>query len=130
MLRIDRLERGPLRLFTPPGTSNVIMIEGVLRELDPAQWLTPLIDDIHKQATRARSSEVVLDLRGLAYANAAAWKCIVYWVRLLKEATDAPYRLCILAEEKHRWQQVGMTALRVFGEERLEIVMYRDGQRG
>jgi hypothetical protein len=118
-----------LRLFAAPGSDNVVVLEGVLREADPAMWLLPLIDDIHARATRDRLQLVVFDLRTLTYANAAAWKCIVYWVRRLKDVSDAPYRLCILGDEKHRWQQVGMSTLRVFGEERLDIVMYRDGQR-
>jgi hypothetical protein len=126
---VDRYQRGPLSLYSPVGSDNVVVLEGVLREQDPAMWLGPIIDDIHRCATREGLRQVVLDLRGLTYANAAAWKCIVYWVRLLKEPSDKPYKLSILADEKHRWQQVGMTTLRVFSEERLEIVMYRDGQR-
>jgi hypothetical protein len=125
---VEPFARGPLRVAAPKDSYNVVALEGVLREQDPAAWLCPLIDEIHARATRERFKEVVLDLRPLEYANAAAWKCIVYWVRLLKETSDSPYRLRIYADDKHRWQQVGMSALRVFGQDRLEIITYREGR--
>jgi hypothetical protein len=126
---VERMERGQLRVYTPTGSHNVIVFEGVLREPEPAEWLCPLIDELHARANKEAFREIVLDLRLLAYANAAAWKCIVHWVRRLKDPSPSPYRLRILADEKHRWQQIGMTTLRVFGEQRLEITVYRDGRR-
>ena len=127
-LRIESIERHALRVFNPPGRANTIVFEGVLREPNPTEWLCPLIDEIHRQANARELKEIVLDLRPLEYANAAAWKCIVYWVRLLKDPSPSPYKLHLMADEKHRWQQVGMTALRVFGEKRLEITVYRHGR--
>jgi hypothetical protein len=125
-LLVERLERGPLRVFSSDQTPNGLVMEGVLREPDPAAWLCPLIDSVHTRAARDGLAEVVLDLRALEYANAAAWKCIVYWVRLLGDGSK--YRLRILTDQKHRWQQVGMTALRVFAQQRLEITEYRAGR--
>ncbi|HZS40075.1 MAG TPA: hypothetical protein VFF06_24765 [Polyangia bacterium] len=122
------IERGPLRVFARAGSHNVVAFEGVLREQDPAAWLCPLIDTIHARATDEHFKEVVLDLRRLEYANAAAWKCIVYWVQLLKDGGESSYHLRIYSDDKHRWQHIGMTALRVFGQSRLEITVYREGQ--
>jgi hypothetical protein len=124
-LRVDPLEHGPLRVFT---RGNTVVLEGVLREPEPAKWLCPFIDDIHRQANEHEIKEVELDLRPLEYANAAAWKCIVYWVRLLKEPSMTPYQLHVIGDQKHRWQQVGITTLRIFGEKRLKITVYRHGR--
>jgi hypothetical protein len=122
------VERPPFRLHTPESDDHRVVLEGVLREPDPAAWLCPLIDDIHARAKEYRARHVALDLRALQYANAAAWKCIVYWLRTLKEDPEAHYQLRVLADEEHRWQKVGMSALRVFGGERLEIMLHRRGR--
>ncbi len=125
MLVPQRIERGPLSIYTPNDKPDRVVLEGVIRDPDPAAWFCPLVDQIHQRALESQTEEVTLDMRKLEHANAAAWKCFVYWVRLMSGAT---YKLRILSDDKHRWQQVGMSALRIFGGDRLEITIRRRDQ--
>jgi hypothetical protein len=109
-----------------PDKANLIVFEGTLREPDPSEWLTPLIDEVHEQSIAERVKELVLDLRRLSYANAAGWKCFVYWVKRMNQDRRARYRLSILCSHEHQWQEVGMPALRVFGGDRL-VIKFFDG---
>lgn len=96
-----------------------VVMEGVVSEPDVASWLMPLIGEVHREAVRIHESEVVLDLRKLEYANAALWKCIVSWLKMLKEDASAHYSLRIVPDATHRWQEVGLPMLRVFGGNRV-----------
>jgi hypothetical protein len=106
--------------------ANLIVLEGTLREPNPGEWLMPLIDELHQQSIVQRVSELVLDLRRLSYANAAGWKCLVYWIKKMNQDRRARYRLSILCSHEHQWQAVGMPALRVFGGDRL-VIKFFDG---
>jgi hypothetical protein len=115
------VQRGALQVT--PSLSGAAF-KGVIREADPESWLGPLVDELHGAALSARVETVEVDLRELQYANAAAWKCFVYW---LKRMTDdnAQYRLHFLCDDAHRWQQVGMSTLRVFGGDRVQVTYDR-----
>jgi len=102
---------------------NSIRMEGVIREADAGTWLDPLMDEIHRTALRAALDEVILDIRRLEYANAVVWRCLVQWIRRMRELRDA-YRIVILSDPNRHWQAVGAPALRTFsldatGTERL-----------
>jgi hypothetical protein len=105
-----------------------IAFEGLMREAHPDTWFVPLIDEAHGKAVAEQLREIVLDIRRLSYANAAAWKCLVYWVKKMQQDRRAYYRLRVLCEEAHSWQHVGMPALRVFGGDRLVIDLYANGR--
>lgn len=115
------LERGSARVFVNKGDGAGVRIEGVLREENVAAWFHPLIEDVHRAAVEAGLAEVVLDIRGLEYANASVWSCLVQWLRLLRQDARARYTLRVLSEPTYRWQNVGMSALRVFGADRLVV---------
>lgn len=115
------VERASLRVRVGGGQGNQIVIEGVLREVDVGVWLTPLIDEVHQEAVAQALGEVVLDLRPLEYANASVWRCLVLWVRQIRRDPEARYNLRLLSEPKHRWQGIGISALRAFGADRLIV---------
>jgi hypothetical protein len=110
------------------GTTIVVTFEGVMREANPSEWFMPLIDSVHSKAVARGVLEVALDIRRVEYANAAAWKCLVYWLRAMREDPQARYCLCIRCDEAHQWQQIGMPALRAFGGHRLIVEIYDKNQ--
>jgi hypothetical protein len=114
---ITRQVKRPTALLSV--ASQTVRISGVLREMQTDEWLSPLLNDVHEQAVAAGLPEVVLDLRDLSYANAALWKCIVDWLKLLRRDTRGSYSLRVRSDPRHRWQQLGLPALGVFGAERL-----------
>ena len=101
--------------------SNIVHIEGILREPDVQVWLSPIIESVHRSAVRAALAEVILDIRKLEYANAAAWRCLVQWLHLIHRDVKANYTLRIRSQPAYRWQVVGMSTLRIFGDEHLII---------
>lgn len=121
--------RPQVKVDVGPSQENVVVIEGIMREIDPASWFQPLIDDVHGKLIAGRINNLVVDIRKLSYANAAGWKCFVYWLKKMQEDERAAYRMCILCEETLGWQQVGMSALRVFGGERLLLKVYNGDRR-
>jgi hypothetical protein len=121
--------RPVVRVAVGANQENVVVLEGLMREVDPASWFVPLIDDVHNKLVAGRVTNVVLDIRKLTYANAAGWKCFVYWMKKMQQDSHVGYRMCILCEESYGWQQVGMSALRIFGGERLVIKVYNGERR-
>jgi hypothetical protein len=115
--------------ITATAAEYCVAFEGLMREPHPDTWFLPLINEAHGHAVNDRLREVVLDIRQLSYANAAAWKCLVYWLKRMHQDSRAGYRLRILCEQAHSWQHVGMPALRVFGGERLVIEVYAGAQK-
>ena len=122
------IERGPLQISTSPTSGSTLVFKGVMREPDPAAWLCPLIDEVHAAAVRQELNVVKADLRTLEYANAAAWKGFVYWVKRITDE-KANYRLHFLCEEGYRWQEVAMSALRVFGGDSVQVTTTRGFSR-
>jgi len=120
--------RPQVKINTAGGEYSVVF-EGLMREPHPDTWFVPLINEAHTHAVSDRLREVVLDIRNLSYANAAAWKCLVYWLKRMHQDSRASYRLRILCEQAHSWQHVGMPALRVFGGDRLVIEVFDGGKR-
>jgi hypothetical protein len=116
------VQRGPLQIASTAG--GAVVFKGVIREPDPASWFGPLIDELHASAVRLELATVEVDLRALEYANAAAWKFFVYWLRRIAD-DHARYELHFLCEAAYRWQEVGMSTLRVFGGERVRVTTYR-----
>jgi len=110
------------------GQLIVVTFDGIMREANPSEWFVPIIRSVHSRAVAQGSSDVALDIRRVTYANAAAWKCFVFWLKTMREDARARYCLCIRCEEAHQWQEIGMPALRAFGGHRLVIEFYRDGQ--
>jgi hypothetical protein len=108
------LVRGTARVHLWGGTyENVIRMEGVIREANVDQWLKPLFEEIHEAAVRLKLRELVLDIRPLEYANAAVWRCLVQWIKQMRQLLQA-YRLIIVTDPKRSWQKVGAPALRAF----------------
>jgi len=120
-LDLREIQRGSARIVVGAQGGRTVEISGILREHDEGLWLKMLVTDIHAAAVERRLEEVTVDLRGLTYCNATAWKCFVQWLRLLREDAAARYGLRVISNPDQRWQLVGMAALRAFGADRLVI---------
>ena len=123
-LRGKVVKRGSARIEVWLHNSNLIRIEGVMREMGVGDWMLPLIDEIHTTARVERLAEVVLDIRDLEYANAAVWRCLVHWVKRVRQQDDAAYKLRVVSNPGCSWQRIGVPSLRAFsmdgsGAERL-----------
>jgi hypothetical protein len=101
---------------------HVVTMSGVLRERGDGAWLEGLIREWHQAAVKHELPEVVLDMRELAYANSAVFKCLTSWIRLLHSDGDALYSLRILYDKGQRWQAIGLKALSYLESQRLVIV--------
>ena len=102
-------------------TGPTLTISGILREPEVGSWLIPLVEEMHQSAVEEALEELVLDLRNLEYGNASIWKCLVHWLKLAREDPRARYRLRVRSSAGRRWQEIGMSALRVFGGDRLVV---------
>ncbi len=123
MIRELHLLRGTARVDAWSHGSNVVRMQGVMREENVGVWLLPMVSEIHNAALREGLREVVLDIRVLEYANAALWRCLVHWVKLVRQERRA-YKLRVLCDSTRSWQQIGVPSLRTFclgagGDERL-----------
>ena len=113
-------ERGGARIQVGE-EGDIIRISGVLRDADAESWVWPIFESVHRAACSSGAAEVVLDLRGLEYANAAAWRCIVLWLRRLHVDASARYCLCIRSQPSYQWQRVAIPSLLIFGKDRLRV---------
>jgi hypothetical protein len=128
-----RLISEPIRrqsiFIGPANADDGLILQGTLREGEgEACWLRPLIEELHRRAVERDLAQIVVDIREVEYANAAAWKCFVHWLRLAREDQAARYSLRIVANHQRKWQQLGLPALRAFGGAHLEIQVF-DGDR-
>jgi hypothetical protein len=122
-LLVKTIQRESLKIV--PSAGGGVAFRGIIREPDPASWLVPLIEEMHAAARHSELATVQVDLRELEYANAAAWKCFVFWLKRMAD-DRVSYRLHFLCNESHRWQSVGMSTLRVFGGDRVQVTSSRD----
>jgi hypothetical protein len=120
-LESRRFVRGGADVTLDVDAGVMLRISGSLREANVGEWLMPLIDQIHADSMAAGTSEVIVDIRHLVYANAAMWTCLVGWLRILRRDKQARYNLRIRSEPGYRWQQVGIPMLVVFGADRLIV---------
>ena len=103
------------------GGACKVRMAGTAGDGDVASWLLPIFDEVHAVARDAAASEAVLDLRGLEYANASMWKCVVAWLRTMHEDKTSSYVLRVEASRAARWQQMGLPMLKAFGRGRLQL---------
>jgi len=108
------VERGSARIALWVQESNLIRIQGVIREAHVSSWMLPLIEEIHTAARSECLTEVVLDLRALDYANAAVWRCLVHWVKRVRQQEAAAYKLRVVSNQDCAWQRIGIPSLRAF----------------
>ena len=108
------VKQGAARVDVWLNGSSLVRIRGVMRELKVSSWLLPLIDEIHATARAQHLAEVVLDIRALEYANAALWRCLVHWVKRVRQQVEEPYRLRIVSNPGCSWQRIGVPSLRPF----------------
>ena len=99
--------------------SNIVKLEGVLRDPDVPKWLSLAISDIHSAAVARLLSEVVLDIHDLEYANATAWRCLMGWLHLIHSDPFARYKLRVISESSYHWQQIGVRTMRILGKEHM-----------
>jgi hypothetical protein len=117
----SRVVRGAVQVRIWEQGHNIVALVGVISEPDVARWLQPLLEDIHQAALVRGLDEVILDIRNLEYANAALWKCLVVWLKRIREPRERIYGLRLRANDQHRWQQIGVPTLRIFGADRLRV---------
>jgi hypothetical protein len=115
------VHHGDARVSMRLAGNAFVHIEGVMREANVDDWLRPLIEDVHRYTVDMQCTEVALDIRKLEYANAALWRCIVAWLKRIRDDEHARYNLRLCANVTHRWQQLGVPMLTVFGVDRLII---------
>lgn len=113
------IHRDNVRVIVADEGPNVVLLTGVLRQVDDRDWLAQLIGEWHEAAVAAECPEIVLDLRELEYANSAVWKCLTNWVRLIHRDQRAVYCLRIRARAGAHWQQLGLSALQLVGGPRV-----------
>lgn len=113
MARVVARSGVEVTLWAAPG--NRVRFTGVIREADVGAWLMPLVEEVHGVAIEHALDEVVIDLRGLEYANAALWRCFVQWVKKLRQASGPSYVLRLITDPAHAWQAVGVPALKIIG---------------
>src|SRR5690349_21829133 len=83
---------------------NTLVFRGTLREADIHVWLSALVDEVHERAVGRKLAEVIVDLRELEYANAATWRCFIYWLRKLDAESRRKYTLRIRGDASRSWQ--------------------------
>jgi hypothetical protein len=107
------------RLLIGEYGTNTVKLEGVLRDPDVPTWLSQQIAEIHSAAVARMLSEVVLDIHGLEYANATAWRCLMGWLHLIHSDPAARYKLRVVIERSYHWQQIGVRTMRILGKDHM-----------
>jgi len=118
-LRPCELSRDGVHFVVGRDGPDTIAIAGTMDDPRVDTWLTPLVREIHRAAVETDCAHVVLDIRRLAQANSASWRCLVSWLKLMRSSGEGHYVLRLIWSREQRWQEVGMAALRVFGANRL-----------
>ena len=107
------------KLLIGENGSNTVKLQGILRDPDVPTWLSQSIADIHSAAVARLLPEVVLDIQGLEYANATAWRCLMGWLHLIHADPSARYKLRVVTEHSYHWQQIGVRTMRILGKDHM-----------
>jgi hypothetical protein len=79
--------------------------------------LERFLRDLHNEACRVETSEVMLDIRELYFLNSSCMKLLVTWFTSLRELEPAKqYRVVVHASPKLQWQRRSFDALRYIAD--------------
>jgi hypothetical protein len=117
---ITFIARGKVRLAIGVDGGNLVRIEGTLSDEDSASWLNLVLAQVHEMTLEASLDEVVVDLRRVEHASAALWKCLLGWLRRVRESPEIQYRLRLRLRQGS-WQETGAAALAGVGAEQLVV---------
>ena len=105
---IQKVEREKLTVEAIGGDALVLRFTGVLREQKPEDWLAEFLDSIFEAAYIYQT--IVLDIRGLKYMNATAFRVFIPWLHVLSDLNpDCSLQLRYLSRVK--WQNLTATML-------------------
>lgn len=95
-----------------------LVFRGVMTEKDPRDWFLPLLQRA-AACTLEGGYRVVLDFRELEYMNAAAFRVLVAWLKVVRK-WEPPVRVRIDGDKRHSWQRVAIHAINIFTVDDLE----------
>jgi hypothetical protein len=115
------------RRYVDNGTSQLtvsettVKLSGVIEDPNVRGWLVPILRNVHDDCVAQKVVDVVLDIRGLTYGNAAVWGSVVEWMRLAREAGPRRYAIRLRVDPASRWQRIGIAALTALTKDTLTI---------
>jgi hypothetical protein len=90
--------------------------------MDAVERVGQVMLEVHAEAVRGRSTEVIVDVRQLEFMNSACFKKLVTWIALVEEVEpDSRYRIRFLSNPKMHWQRRSLHALHCFALELVSV---------
>jgi hypothetical protein len=84
--------------------------------------LATLTSNVHLEARKAHSQEVVIDFRKLEFMNSSCFKVLVTWLRQVSELEPSEqYRIRFVANAARLWQERSLAALKAFAADHVTI---------
>jgi anti-anti-sigma factor len=81
-----------------------------------------VLSNVHEEALRLESKEVIVDLRNLEFMNSSCLKCLVTWIGKIQALEPARrYHVRLVSRSELLWQRRSLHALRSFATDLVSI---------
>lgn len=91
------------------GTTVIAIFSGNA-ESDHFEAMAGFVAKLDEEATKAKATRVVADIRELSFATSSCLKVLAGWV-IAQEERNAPYAVEFLSNTAHSWQRRSLRAL-------------------
>ncbi len=120
--QMDRLGRSGLTVTW--ATSSVEIRVGFSGACDreTLPHLALFLSDLHEEAERSRSSQVVIDCENLYFMSSASIKCVIGWIAKVKQASpEQRYVVEFRTNKRLAWQDRSLSAIARFAPQVVRV---------
>ncbi len=115
--------RGVALTITPAMEEGrvVVQLQGNA-DMDGHTLLVDFLQKIHAHTKRGKTTEVVIDIRGLYFMNSSCLNALIRWINNVRSMPlDARHRITFLSNSKLPWQAKSLRSIKCFADELIVV---------
>jgi hypothetical protein len=92
---------------------NTTVMSGNITSLEPSARVQPFLKSVHTAALADKLTELLVDVRQLAFVNSSAIRLFIDWATWLQTApTGERYKLVFITDKSITWQRTSFVAIK------------------
>lgn len=99
---------------------GVVVMAGKITSLDPSAAVQPYLRSLHAAALADKATQVLVDVRQLAFVNSSAIRLFIDWATWVK-AVATPYKLVFMTDKAITWQRTSFVAIKSLAGAVIEV---------
>lgn len=101
-------------------SDQAVVMAGKITSLDPSAAVQPYLKSVHAAALADKATQVLVDVRQLAFVNSSAIRLFIDWATWVK-ALATPYKLIFMTDKAITWQRTSFVAIKSLAGAVIEV---------